>query len=213
MGSHSVFFDCLALSSTFKRRMVSKHTDICIEGFPRSANSFALHAFLMSNPEAKVAHHLHAPMQILRAVKFGIPCVVLIREPINVLASLLVADDSLSLDIAIKSYIDFYRRILGVKRRVVVAEFHTVTNDFCSIISEVNRRYGKSFLYKNIGEFEQIKIFADLHAHHLTQNNLKNLVPIPTAAKSKLKEKLIPKLKKNIHLKKAEMLYRDFITI
>ena len=43
--------------------------DIVIEGFPRSANSVAVHAFRVAQDRpVRIAHHLHAPAQVIAAV-------------------------------------------------------------------------------------------------------------------------------------------------
>ena len=44
------------------------HTELVIEAFPRSANTFATVAFQLSQPApVRVAHHLHAPAQVTEA--------------------------------------------------------------------------------------------------------------------------------------------------
>ena len=55
--------------------MVRRGTEICIEGFPRSGNTFAVYAFELWNPGSQVAHHLHAPGQFVRALRLSVPCV------------------------------------------------------------------------------------------------------------------------------------------
>ena len=55
-------------------------TDICIDGYPRSANSFTVRMFRKANPEAVIAHHTHSVANIKKAIECGIPVVVLIRN-------------------------------------------------------------------------------------------------------------------------------------
>src|SRR2546427_7470725 len=55
-------------------------TDILIEGFPRSANSFSVAAFrLAQGPPVEVAHHTHAPANAIAAFRRHIPALILIR--------------------------------------------------------------------------------------------------------------------------------------
>jgi hypothetical protein len=50
--------------------IVQRDTDIVIEGFGGSANSFSLHAFeLAQNTHVYIAHHLHAAAQIILGVR------------------------------------------------------------------------------------------------------------------------------------------------
>src|SRR5918999_5771267 len=59
-----------------------RDTEIVIEGFPRSANSFAVAAFARAQGrKPKIAHHVHAPAQVIAAARAGIPAIVLIRNP------------------------------------------------------------------------------------------------------------------------------------
>ena len=52
----------LVLGSDQKRMLYSKETELVIEGFPRSANTFAVLAFDYAQPDdVKLAHQLHAP--------------------------------------------------------------------------------------------------------------------------------------------------------
>src|SRR4051794_35640317 len=59
-------------------------TDIVIEGFPRSGNTFAVVAFRLAQSRAmQVAHHLHIPAQLLWADRVGMPSMVLVRNPVD----------------------------------------------------------------------------------------------------------------------------------
>jgi len=211
IGSHPLFFECLAFLPQFRERLISSQTDICIEGFPRSANSFAHEVFRLYNPEAKCAHHIHAPMQVVKAVKLGIPCIVLIRNPIDAVTSVLIVDRALSKDVALKSYINFYKRIWNLRKKVVVAEFEEVTKDLCKIILSVNERYGTSFQISEIGPLEREAIFRIIDEGHKRQKLPTSLTPLPTEPKKRIKEEVILELKKRPLLEQAESLYRDFL--
>lgn len=72
LGRHELLFPLLATFPTCRSRMVDADTEICIEGFPRSVNTSALHAFQLWNPASRAAHHLHVPMQVVRAAARGL---------------------------------------------------------------------------------------------------------------------------------------------
>ena len=65
-----------------KRRNVpaSPAVAIVIDGFPRSANTFSSRAFVFANPDVVVSHHMHAPANILLAVRHRIPTSSSIRS-------------------------------------------------------------------------------------------------------------------------------------
>ncbi|HUC26319.1 MAG TPA: hypothetical protein VMA73_26755 [Streptosporangiaceae bacterium] len=125
---------------------VSRTTEIVIEGYPRSANTFAVVAFQQAQGrEIEIAHHLHAAAQIKRAARLDIPAVVLVREPSEAILSLMVRDPTASMRWAIRSYIRFYSNVVPYLEKTVVASFATVTSDPASIIRMVNARYGTAF--------------------------------------------------------------------
>ena len=75
--------------SPASQRLIFSETDVVIEGFPRSANSFALAAFRSVNQGGlRIATHVHSPAQVLYAVENDIPAMVLIREPDEAILSL-----------------------------------------------------------------------------------------------------------------------------
>lgn len=125
---------------------IGKMTEIVIEGFPRSANTFATVAFQTAQTrEVNVAHHIHAPSQIIEAVHNNIPAIALIREPADSALSLVIRLPHLTLKQALKAYLFFYKPLLPFKGKFVVAPFEKVTHHFDQIIQDVNTLYGKSF--------------------------------------------------------------------
>jgi hypothetical protein len=128
------------------RPWVRRTTEIVIEGYPRSGNTFAVVAFRQAQGrEIEIAHHLHAAAQIKRAARLDIPAIVLIREPSEAILSLVVRDPHASMRWALRSYIRFYSTVVPNLEKAVVAPFATVTSDFASIIRTVNMHYGTAF--------------------------------------------------------------------
>ncbi len=128
------------------RPWVSRTTEIVIEGYPRSGNTFAVVAFrLAQGREIEIAHHLHAAAQIKRAARLDVPAIVLIREPSEAILSLMVRDPQASMRWGLRSYIRFYSAVSPYLEKTVVAPFATVISDLASIIRMVNTRYGTAF--------------------------------------------------------------------
>lgn len=125
---------------------VGEHTEIVIDGFPRSANTFALIAFTRWQPrEVQVAHHVHLPAQIVEAVRRSLPTIVLIREPEEAVSSLLLRLPELSARQGMRSYLRYYRPLLGHRAAFVVGRFDEVTTDFGEVIRRTNQRFGTQF--------------------------------------------------------------------
>lgn len=142
--------------------LVRKSTDIVIEGYPRSGNSFAVQAFQSMNDGARIAHHLHAPVQVSRAVSYGVPLVVLLRSPEDAVASALVQAAFKSPREALKEWIAFYTCVLRAGPRLVLAPFEDVTSDFASVIRRVNETFRCDFIeYENKASRDEV-IFAEI---------------------------------------------------
>ncbi|HET7356791.1 MAG TPA: hypothetical protein VFJ09_08960 [Nocardioidaceae bacterium] len=121
-------------------------TDIVIEGFLRSGNTFAVAAFVVANgPAVRIGRHLHGAPHVLRAVRYGLPTVVLIRKPADAVASYLVRRPTITVEDALREYLDFYRTAWRARAGFVVGLFDEVVADFGAVVTTVNDRFGTSF--------------------------------------------------------------------
>lgn len=122
--------------------IIDKNTEIVIEGFARSGNTFALAAFVLSQKRPfRIAHHLHAPGQIIFGTKMNIPVVVLIRDPDEVVLSVKLFNPHYSFAQILRAYLRFYRRIEAHKHEFFIADFRRVVSNFGEIIRDVNKRF------------------------------------------------------------------------
>ncbi len=138
--------------------LVADDTALVIEGFPRSANTYAATAFRLSNgDQAACIHHLHSPVNVEEAARRGIPVIVLLRDPLDAVVSELQRYPHLSATGLVREYIRFYQRILPITDSVVLAPFEMVTADFGSVVREVNTRFRTTFSpYERTPESEQL---------------------------------------------------------
>ena len=126
--------------------VINPATEIVIEGYPRSGNTFAVVALqFASNRVINIAHHLHAPAQVLRGVERGLPVLVLIRDPVDAIVSQAIRHPRLSLRDCLVTYTSFYRRLLPVADRVVKGHFKQVTSNYGTVIADLNRTFGTTF--------------------------------------------------------------------
>ncbi len=213
MGRHEILFQLLPFAKENKWKKVSPDKDICIEGFPRSANSFFSKAFRMYNPAAKAAHHMHAPLQVTKAIDYGIPCVVLIRNPLDAIASVLVVDRTLSTRFAIQSYINFYERVWPVRDSIVLSDFEATTKYPHQVVERVNQRYGTSFRMEPITPEVRDTIFNQLKETQKELNQPEHLVAIPTMAKAQIKQDVLQELADHPLLPTAHLLYQRFLDV
>jgi hypothetical protein len=129
-----------------RRTLADRHTAIVIEGFLRSGNTYSVAAFQVANgPELHIGRHLHGGAHVLRAVRLGLPTVVLIREPADAVTSYLIRRPTLTPDDALLEYLDFYRTAWPGRDGFVVGTFDQVTSDFGGVTKRVNARFGTRF--------------------------------------------------------------------
>ena len=131
------------LDPRIRPRRVTRRSDLVMDGMARSANSYAYFALRQSNGDSlSVSHNLHTPRLIERGVKFGLPTIVLIREPRAVLASVMQFDEDGSPRHFIDAYTTYYRTVEPLLDRVVLADFTEVIADFGAVIRRCNAKFG-----------------------------------------------------------------------
>jgi len=127
--------------------LARQDTAIVIEGFLRSGNTFSVAAFEVANGRTvHVGRHLHGAPHILRAVRMGLPTVVLIRSPRDAVSSYLIRRPTLTPRDALVEYLDFYETSWKVRDGFVVGLFEQVVADFGTVLETVNARFGTHFV-------------------------------------------------------------------
>jgi hypothetical protein len=176
--------------------VIDAKTEIVIEAFPSSANSFAVAAFRTAQePEdVKIAHHTHAPAQVIKALELGIPSMVLIREPEEAILSLLARSRSLTPEAALHGYLGFYEPLVADRGRFVVGSFTAVTTDFGAVIRSVNALYGTTFRGFAHTEENVARVMDGIEAFERTKGRateeMERLIPVPSEVRSRRKDEL-----------------------
>lgn len=200
-------------------RLISDSTEIVIEGFPRSGNTFAVAAFTLAQERRPViAHHTHKVAQVAEAVKREIPTLVLIRHPADVAVSLVIRSPHLTLPQVLRNYIRYYEGIYRYQEGIVLSSFSNVVSDFGAEIKRVNEKFGTEFLPFEHTEENVQKSFAlieEMHRNSTGQGKVvERAIARPSAErrerKRELKEIVRQKQNRGI-LNEAEDLYRRFV--
>ena len=127
-------------------QVVGPGTRVVIDGYTRSASTFAVYAFQIAQPvPVPMAHHLHAAAQLKEAVRRGLPTVMVIREPKGAVLSQLVREPDVDLLEALYAYWRFHETLLPYRHGLVVAEFREVTTHFDAVVRRLNARFGTHF--------------------------------------------------------------------
>lgn len=172
----------------FQKKLVNRNTDIVIEGFPRSANSFAVKAFEFSNGKSyRIATHVHAYPQVIEAIRLKIPTLLLIREPESCIRSFVAYklqsfgrknfESEFDISWMLKDYIRFYKNLLPYKNQVVIGTFEAVRNDFGEVLNAVNKKFDVNF---------ELFEHSEEHLDQIFKNSKRHLFPSDEREKLKL---------------------------
>ena len=124
-------------------RVLDDTTEMVLDGYTRSASTFAVYALqLAQDRPVRLAHHLHAPAQLIAGVRAGLPTLLVIREPRGAILSQLVREPGVAMRDALIAYVRFHRCLARYTDGMIVGEFETVTRDFGSVIRRVNAKFG-----------------------------------------------------------------------
>jgi hypothetical protein len=174
-------------------RVLRPDTQLVIEGYQRSGNTFATVAFELAQREpVRIAHHLHAAAQVIAAVRMGIPVLVLVRDPVDTVLSHIIREPGIRPREALWNWSRFYEAILPVRDRIVVARFDVVTSDLGSVIARVNERYETSFdlfEHTDANVSRCFEIIEDRNRHRYGSIS-ETTVPRPSVVRHELKDAL-----------------------
>ncbi len=133
----------LRLTPRGTSRKITASTDLVIEGYPRSSNTFAAAAMAVASAgTVSVASHVHTPSQVIHAADRKTPTLVVVREPKATVRSLIMAAPHVPVHTAIAEWIHHHRTIWPYRDAFVVGTFDQITTDLPSVLQRVNRRFG-----------------------------------------------------------------------
>jgi hypothetical protein len=176
--------------------LVQRDTDLLIEGCGRAGSTFAVLAFEAAQERpVRLAHHTHAAAQVITAVRWEVPTLVIVRPPLESALAHMARRD-IPARPTLVSWIRFHRRIMAVRYGFVAASFADMTNDFGAVTERVNEAFGTSFgVFEHTPENEAA-VFASIEQRNrsrwgdrMTPERARALAR-PTAERAALKERL-----------------------
>jgi hypothetical protein len=125
-------------------------TDLVVEGFPGSANSYLRAWIHFANAARHVTSHQHSPAVVRRAMADGRPLVVVARDPLDAVASALLRFPEMAgwpegPRRLLARYARTYRPVLRHPDRAVVATFDQAVGEPAVVLARVNARFGTDF--------------------------------------------------------------------
>lgn len=142
-----LYFGLFGWRKDVRRLRARKDSDLVVEAFPRSANTTSVYALLYAQGrDLKIGHHLHVPAHLKYAVSLGLPCLVVIRNPLDCVASRMVMEKGGNARALINDYIDFLKTVETLKEQLVIVSFDDViSNGVGFAVKLLNQKFGTCF--------------------------------------------------------------------
>jgi len=191
-----------------KQEVYDSSASLCIDGFPRSANSFAVNLIKNAYSSLNIIHHAHAPAVIKKALKDNIPTFVLVRKPIDAIASEYIRAQyrekrTYHVPNLIKRYYQYYQVANENIGDLYIIRFETVTDspeeymryvfETINVSSEVN--------YSDI-----ISTTKNAGASKITENNIYT-ISVPVQERNYYKEQIVRDLMPRYDFTRVNELY------
>ena len=198
-------------------------TDLVLEGFPRSGNTFAWYALMMAQIyPLNIAHNLHSPARVIHAARNDVPTLVLIREPKDCVISYCIYEPRLSLKLGFIYWLRFYKSIKPYSSKYVLATFNEVISDFGKVIKTVNDRFDTQFMVfdHTTENVQRVASSIEAKTHLLLKRSdssypIEDRLSVPSDLRARKKEALgscIQKDENLLHLmNQAQSLYRSMV--
>ena len=219
MGKHEPTLLFVLLRKDLSRLLVTRKSDLVIEGYPRSGNTFVEVAFAQAQEPAHpvIATHLHLPAHISRAVRLKKPCLVIIREPLEAIASLLTYyNGNYPAKQAIMEYIDFYTIAHSHHKDIELITFEEAHKNVGNVMHKLNEHFKCNFNLFNHTDENVQKCFAIIEQRatkkYGTSSNTTLRAARPTKERTLLKNCMRKELLKAKHarlIKQASSIYEE----
>jgi hypothetical protein len=128
------------------RFIADSRAHLVVEGYLSSGNTWTAEVLQLANPCCRVARHQHRAAEVKEGLRHGLPVLILVRDPIDAVASILVRQPERRVRPELARYAAFYAACQPLIPRCVVATFEQVTQDIDCVVDRLNARFATSFL-------------------------------------------------------------------
>jgi hypothetical protein len=146
----------VARRRTPRRDAVGDATDVLIEGFPRSGNSFLVAWLRRANPDLQIASHMHSIAHVRAALRRDVPVVVVIRPPEAALASWSVYNPRGAVDVQIERYRRFHEGLAEVADHVLISPFEVTTESPTTVVHALEAPLRRSLVDEPPGGMDEV---------------------------------------------------------
>lgn len=210
-----VFINLLNIKK--KYNLVNNSTDIVIEGFPRSGNTFATACFASANSNSNIARHHHCISQLKEGLKRKIPTIALIRSPRDSIISFLIRRPEIKASFVINEYLVFYNYVKSYYDSLLIIEFDKLIKSHTFILEILEERYPQKFNTNNHHSYEDIINIVDEMERIDSQGKFRSTHvarPINSSEKNSAKNLAIQKIQPfNDRIDQCQKIYKEILTL
>ena len=194
LGHDPVFLPILLrLTPLGTSRQITDHTELVIEGFPRSGNTFTVFCLQdVAQNQLLLSSHVHHPSQLKLAVDRGVPTVLVVREPVAALSSYLTFGQHGRPADVFREYYLYHRELIPYADRVLILDFEEIISDMPAIIERINHRFSMVLPPFDQSPENVARLFEEIaRQHQLVHPRLEPdyVVPRPTMARREINER------------------------
>ena len=162
--------------------------DVWIEGYPRSANTFAVKSFQAANPGVKVRSHHHIPAFVIQSLRDDKPGMLMVRKPEDAVLSWVVFWKERVAN-CLDYYLDFHRALLPYLPRLFIAQFEEVTSQFDQVVIRFNQAFGTDYAPLVHNADTVSRCFAEMEQEQIGRRGFVDemRVPRPSPDRAELK--------------------------
>ncbi|MFD1020177.1 hypothetical protein [Thalassobacillus hwangdonensis] len=114
----------------YYKNVTNKNTELCVEAYPSSGNTLLMFMIQNYKEDINMSHHTHTLANIKLAKNKNIPCIVIIRDPINAISSYVYRFTEIHLinekkiNQEMLKYKDFYTYVLNNRDSFLIIDFN-----------------------------------------------------------------------------------------
>jgi len=184
----------------------NEKTELVIEGYPRSGNTFFVTALKYTQKrKLNLAHHLHNIAQIKHGLENKIPVVILLREPKEAVKSLILRENYQNQTLLLKNYFFFYKFVKKNKKQILIFKFETIIKNFDKCIKKINKTFNMNYAIKKLNNNDIKKIFIEIDK--ISKNQKENST-LQSGRPNIYRKKIKLKLKDSIWITKTTQIYK-----
>lgn len=195
------------------KSIISRQSDLCIDGPMRCANHYMLEIISKYYSTLSIAHHYHSPGSIKLGIRFNIPSILVIRDPIDQISSCKVFIPNIGIDQLIFEYLHFLLSLSSYHKKIIVSDFSRTINNSISIVNEIQGRF-KIFPKNKKIEMSDKDFIEAVTERKEDLASQPSMSPFPSELreleKSHVKDKVKAKLKDTSRGKKLLETYKFF---